>query len=143
MLKVRFVIDIAMAIAWLLTLKYKLLWAGHEYVGVLLFALFILHIILNYRWFANLGKGTYNNARKLRTFINFALLISMIAVILTAPFIARAADTGFNTGLTRASYKLFKGIHKGAGKLGFALMVVHMFMHMAFFKNILRIGKAK
>ena len=143
MLKFRVFIDMAMAICWLLTLKYKMLWAGHEYVGAALFVLFIIHMILNRRWFANLGKGTYNKARTIRTILNLLLVGAMLITLLTAPFIARAVDTGLNAGLTRTSYKLLKGLHKGAGKFGFALMVAHMFFHAAFFKNILGVGKAK
>ncbi len=141
MLKVRFVIDIAMAICWFLTLKYKLLWAGHEYVGMLLFVLFIIHIVLNRRWFANLGKGTYNRARTLRTVINIGLLVTMITVIFSAPFIARTFEIGAKGYLSWPVLKMLEGLHKGAGKLGCALMVVHMFLHIPFFKNILRKGK--
>ena len=142
MLFIRFVIDIAMVITWALTLKYKMLWAGHEYVGAALFILFILHMLLNWRWFASLGKGTYNTSRIIRTVVNLGLLVAMVAALTTAPFIARAVDTGVNGNMTRATYKVFEGIHKAGGKLGFGLMIVHMFMHIPFFKNIFKKRKA-
>lgn len=138
MLYFRFVIDIAMFVAWALTLKYKMLWAGHEYVGVALFILFVLHMLLNWRWFTGLGKGTYNKTRIIRTIVNVGLLVAMLVTIVTAPFIARAIETGVNGNLPRATYKMLEGIHKAGGKLGFGLVVVHMFLHIPFFKNIFR-----
>lgn len=138
MLTLRIIIDVMMAITWLLTLEYKILgMALHEYVGLTLFACFIVHILLNWRWFANLTKGTYNTTRLLRTTANLALIVCIIVVIATVPFVSRVVYTDLSGSLPLGVWKLIKGLHKGAGKLGFVLLVLHVFFHWTYLRNVL------
>lgn len=51
----KIVVDIAMTIALLLLMTYELIGqAAHEWVGIGMFALFVLHHILNGKWSKNL-----------------------------------------------------------------------------------------
>ena len=56
--KLRIMIDISMIIALLLLMPYSLLGeAAHEWIGLAMFVLFILHHKLNIGWIKNLRKG--------------------------------------------------------------------------------------
>lgn len=60
-------IDIAMTVALLLLMTYSLISeALHEWIGVGMLVLFILHHILNGRWSRSVLKGRYNIVRVLR-----------------------------------------------------------------------------
>lgn len=56
---VKLIIDIAMYLIFV-ALMQEHLWDGlHEWLGIALFALFIAHTILNFRWYQSLFKGKY------------------------------------------------------------------------------------
>ena len=56
---VKLIIDIAMYLIFV-ALMQEHLWDGlHEWLGITLFALFIAHTILNFRWYQSLFKGKY------------------------------------------------------------------------------------
>lgn len=62
---VKLIIDIAMHLIFV-ALMQEHLWDGlHEWLGITLFALFIAHTILNFRWYQSLFKGKYTPARQL------------------------------------------------------------------------------
>lgn len=48
--------------------------AVHEYSGMALTTLVIVHIIFNRKWFKALGKGKYNGHRMFQTILNISLL---------------------------------------------------------------------
>ena len=50
----------------------------HEWIGAGMLVLFLLHNILNIRWYRGLTKGKYAALRILRTVINFSILAAML-----------------------------------------------------------------
>ena len=53
-------VDIGMTIALLLLMPYELVGqAAHEWIGIGIFILFIVHHILNWKWSRNSLKGKY------------------------------------------------------------------------------------
>ena len=62
---VKLIIDIAMYLIFV-ALMQEHLWDGlHEWLGITLFALFIAHTILNFRWYQSLFNGKYTPTRQL------------------------------------------------------------------------------
>lgn len=64
--------------------EFSLSGLAHEILEITLFILFILHNILNYRFFTSLFKGKYSLNRIIRTTINILLLASMIITIISS-----------------------------------------------------------
>ena len=64
--------------------EFSLSGLAHEILEITLFILFILHSILNYRFFTSLFKGKYSLNRIIRTTINILLLASMIITIISS-----------------------------------------------------------
>ena len=64
--------------------EFSLSGLAHEILEITLFILFILHNILNYRFFTSLFKGKYSLKRIIRTTINILLLASMIITIISS-----------------------------------------------------------
>ena len=114
---VRNIINIAMPIMMITLMAYQLIGkAYHEYAGTVLFIIFIIHNILNIKWYSNLFKGSYTPYRILSTIINILLLITMA---------------------------ISRLIHLSASHLGFILVSIHMGMHLGIFlpKNTNNIKK--
>ena len=66
---VKLIIDIAMYLIFV-ALMQEHLWDGlHEWLGIALFTLFIVHTILNFRWYQSLFKGKYTPTRQLFHFL--------------------------------------------------------------------------
>ena len=63
-MKWKIAVDILMTLALLVLMSYGMAGeAVHEWTGMGMFVLFILHHILNRSWTANLGKGRYTSFR--------------------------------------------------------------------------------
>ena len=61
---VKILIDIGMTICLLLLMPYSLLSeTAHEWIGMVMLLLFILHHILNHKWLTSISKGKYNAFR--------------------------------------------------------------------------------
>ena len=62
--KIRLMIDISMTVLLPFLMAYSLIGeAFHEVVGTAIFVLFIVHHLLNRRWYGALFKGKYNARR--------------------------------------------------------------------------------
>ena len=62
---------------------------AHEVSGLLLTALFLLHNILNFRWYKALFRGEYNAARILWTAVNFGLLTMFLICVFSGAAVSR------------------------------------------------------
>jgi len=122
----RLSIDTAMLVLMLLQMTYQL--TGnllHELFGILTFILFIVHHILNLRWYKALAKGKYDIRRILNTTINMLLLAVMIILMVTSIMISRDifALLGIKIGFIARQFHTF------AANWGLVLMSVHLGMH--------------
>ena len=88
--RVKLIIDIAMAALLPLLMAYSLIGERfHEIAGSLMLILFIVHHILNRKWFGAIIKGKYHIKRVFRTVINLLLLIFMILQPLTGILLSK------------------------------------------------------
>ena len=53
----------------------------HEWAGILLFVVVLIHLIQNRKWFKTLIKGKYNSNRLITTIIDLTLIILLISII--------------------------------------------------------------
>lgn len=75
---VKLIIDIAMYLIFV-ALMQEHLWDGlHEWLGIARFTLFIVHTILNFRWYQSLFKGKYTPTRTTSAVINIVLFAAML-----------------------------------------------------------------
>ena len=120
-------IDAAMLILLPLLMAYSLVGeAAHEWLGIAMFALFVLHHIINFAWLKTLFKGRYSAYRIYMTVINVLLLAVMLMLpvsgIMMSKHIFRISGVG---GLSFA-----RTVHLLASYWGFILMSVHAGNHI-------------
>ena len=73
----RRIVDAAMTVVLLFLMAYQVTGeAAHEWIGISMTTLVIVHQILNRRWYGTLLKGKYKAFRVLQTGINILLLMS-------------------------------------------------------------------
>lgn len=127
---VRICLDVAMFVLFLLLMEQHLIPdAAHEWLGISLFVLFLIHNALNYRWYAALFNGRYNALRAVQTAIDFALWLSMIGCFISSLMIS---GTVF-AGLTVPGARYGADIHMVSTAWAFVLMSLHLGLHWAHF----------
>lgn len=122
---IRRIVDISMTIILLCLMSFQMTGeALHEWVGIGMTAVLIIHHILNRKWYPALFKGKYNAYRIITTVINMLLLLSIaltsfcgMSMSSTAvPFLYGMADMVFarttHLALSYWSYILM-GLHIG------------------------------
>lgn len=125
--RLRPVIDIIMTISMPVLMAYELAGAAlHEYLGIAVFILFVVHHALNFGWIRGIVKGRYSVVRLLNLAVNLLLLVIMfllpISGIMMSKYIFTFLD--FDTGIAMA-----RAIHLLASYWGFLLMSLHIGFH--------------
>ena len=124
---IKIVIDIIMTFALLLLMGYQF-WgeAIHEWVGVVMFVLFILHHILNQNWHKNIAKGKYTPLRTLQLVIDLLLFADMLLLIYSGVVISK---TVFSFLPINGGLALARRMHILGSYWGFILMSLHIGLH--------------
>lgn len=132
-LTIKIAADIAMIVLFLFLMGYHLFEnVSHEWFGASVFALFLLHNALNYRWYKNLFKGKYTAVRIFQTAVNFLLWVAMLLNIASAVMLSRNVFRFL--GLSNGS--VGRKMHLAATIWAFLLVCVHFGMHFRMFIGI-------
>lgn len=130
---IKIIVDILMSVILILLMAYSLVGeAAHEWLGIELFALFILHHILNNRWSRNVFKGKYTPFRIWQTVLVFLSLSSMTGSAISGIVISRHALTflPINGGTSWA-----RTLHILSGYWGFVFISLHIGLHWGAMMN--------
>ena len=124
------IIDAAMYILFLLLMgQYALNDAPHEWIGISVGVLFIVHNVLNYKWYRSLVKGKYNTMRIIQLAVNILLLSAMILCMISGIIVSRHI---FAVGSGKA-IELGRHMHLVATSWAFVLMNIHLGSHWQMF----------
>lgn len=125
--KLKIGVDLLMTASLLLLMAYELVGqAAHEWIGTGMFLLFLLHNLLNRRWYGSLLKGKYTPYRILQT--------ALVALVLAAMLIQAASGIVLSRHLftflpIRGGARLARTLHMLGGYWGFLLMSLHLGLH--------------
>ena len=126
--KIKTAADILMTAALPVLMCYSIVGeTAHEIIGVAMFALFILHHILNFGWTKAVFKGKYPPKRIVGTIINAAVLICMLGLMYSSLLISKHIFTFLNLGGAMTA----RTIHLLCAYWGLVLMSVHLGMHIS------------
>ena len=126
MRKSRLALDIIMSLLLVLQMLYLLIGeVYHEWAGLALTALFIIHNVLNRLWYKVIFKGRYTKRRILSTAINAACAISIIALAVSGISMARHSMAAplLPMGVARI-------LHMAAAYWGYVFISLHAGLHM-------------
>ena len=99
---------------------------AHEYLGIGMFLLFVIHHILNIAWWKNLIRGKYTPIRIVGTVLNFVLVIIMLALPISGMILSRHVFRFLHFGGAATA----RTVHLMASYWGLVLMSFHAGMHV-------------
>lgn len=123
----KIVIDMIMTVLLLFLMARQLTGDfAHEWLGAAMFVLWIAHHILNRSWYSHLFKGKYTPVRILQTVTNFAVLLSMLGLMVSGIILSREvfAFLPISGGIALA-----RSLHVLSAFWGFVLMALHLGLH--------------
>ena len=122
----KIITDLFMTALLLLLMAYSLIGeAAHEWLGIAIFGLFILHHVLNLKWCRNLFRGKYPLIRILQTALALSVFLcmagSMISGILLSRYVFRLDIHSFSAVL--------RTVHMLSAYWGFVFLSLHLGLH--------------
>lgn len=138
---VKRVLDIALTITLLLLMSFQVTKQfAHEWLGVAMLVLTILHQILNRRFYTALFKGKYTPVRVLQLVVNVLLLLSFFCTAASGMMMSRYAAPFLN-GIVKASFT--RQVHVALSHWSFVLMGLHLGLHLGIVASSLKNRSAK
>lgn len=124
---VKICVDVAMTVGLLFLMGYHL-WGdtAHEWAGAGIFLLFILHHILNWRWWRGLFKGRYTAVRTLQVGIDLLTLAAMLGLMVSSVILSNEVFAFLHI---RGHMSFARRLHMAAAYWGFLLMAAHLGLH--------------
>lgn len=120
-------VDIGMTICLFLLMTYELIGqVAHEWIGIGIFLLFMLHHILNWSFSRNLFKGKYSGLRIVQTAIAVLVLGSMVGSMVSGIILSRHALSFLPIQGGRA---FARNLHMLSAYWGFVFMSFHLGLH--------------
>ena len=121
------VVDVALTVTLLLLTAFQVTQQlAHEWLGIAMFALTIVHQILNRRYYAAIFKGKYSPLRAFQLIVNVLLLLSFVCTALSGMMMSRFA-TPFMNGILPSS--IVRQGHLAMSHWSFVLMGLHLGLH--------------
>lgn len=128
--------DVGMTILLLLLMAYELIGqAVHEWIGIGIFVLFLLHHILNSRWSRSILKGKYTLLRIWQTALVVAVLLAMIGSMVSGVILSRHALSFLPIHGGRS---FARKLHMLSAYWGFVFMSLHLGLHWSMILGIVK-----
>ena len=122
------IVDVCMTVLLLCLMAYQVTGeALHEWIGIGMTVLVIIHQLLNRKWYGALFKGKYNPYRIITTVVNIALLLSFAVTAFCGMSMSGHA-VPFLYGMTKVSFA--RRMHLSMSHWAFVLMGLHLGMHV-------------
>lgn len=130
------IIDFTMTAMLPVLMAYELVGeAAHEWVGLAMVLLFILHHILNHKWHQTLLKGHYSSTRIFGTVIDMLLCVVMICLPVSGIMMSKHV---FVFLPINSSTSLARTMHLLVSYWGFVLMSIHLGLHWGMLMGVAR-----
>ena len=135
-LKIKIAVDAAMSVSMLLLMAYGLVGeAAHEWIGMGMFALSVVHHILNRKWLLAVGKGKYTPIRVLQTALVGIIFLSMFGSMISGVVLSRYVFAFFPK---HGGYELAQQVHILCAYWGFVCMSLHLGFHWSMMLAMVR-----
>jgi hypothetical protein len=122
------IVDISMSALLLCLMAFQVTGEqAHEWLGMGMTTLVIVHQILNRKWYGVFFKGKYNRYRTLQTAVNVLLLLSFALTAFSGMSMSGYA-VPFLYGMAKVS--LARRIHLSMSHWAFVLMGLHIGLHV-------------
>lgn len=119
-------LDLLMLVFLITFVKAKMISLSyHEIGGLIIGAVFVIHIVLNWQWVKNIAKVLFSSKLKARNklmfWFNVLIFISMLTIIITGLFISEILFPGL-----RVEGFAMRPLHEGMSYLALTLVGLHI-----------------
>ena len=122
------IVDAAMTVLLLFLMTFQVTGEmAHEWIGMGMTVLVIIHQILNRKWYAAIFRGKYNPYRSVTTILNILLLLSFALTAFCGMSMSGYA-VPFLYGMAPVSFA--RRMHLSMSHWAFVLMGLHLGMHI-------------
>lgn len=123
----RLIINCLMIVLFLLLMAYELIGKSiHEWIGICLFLLVLIHHLMNRMWFWSIAKGKYTPYRILQTLVVLASAICILGSITSGIMISR---TVFSSLPIHGGHSFARILHLLSAYWGFLIASLHIGLH--------------
>ena len=130
--KFRIILDIVMTCLFIILMGYYVTDNEvHEILGTITFVLFIIHHILNIKWYKSIFKGKHSFQRTFHIILNLLLFIVMLGMMVSGIMISANVFSFLDIPTTMFGRRL----HMLSTSWGFVLMAIHVGLHITSFMN--------
>ena len=124
---VKISVDLAMTAAMMLLMTYLLIGEEtHEWIGIVMFVLFVTHHWLNRAWSRNILRGKYHVHRFCQTMIVFLILLCMLGSMISGMILSQYVFAALNI---HKGMEWARTIHMLCAYWGYVLMGLHLGFH--------------
>ena len=141
---IKMLVDALMSLALLFLMGYQF-WGdlAHEWVGAAMFALFIVHHILNGNWYKTLFRGSCTLFRMTQILLDLAVFAAMICLMISGTLLSNHVFAFLHL---QGGIAIARLLHMASSYWGFVVMALHLGMHWGIFaslaRNIFRMGNS-
>lgn len=133
---IKIAVDFGMTAVLVFLMTYELIGqATHEWLGVTMFVLFIVHHVLNRKWIQNIFKGHYTASRTLQTVFVICILFMMLGSMVSGIVLSQ---TVFSFLQIHGGSFLARKLHMVCAYSGYILMSVHFGLHWGMMIGIVK-----
>ena len=130
------IVDAALMVTLLLLMAFQVTeQLAHEWLGITMFVLTIVHQVLNRKYYAAIFKGKYSPLRIFQLIVNILLLLTFVCTALSGMMMSRFA-TPFMNGILPSS--IVRQGHLALSHWSFVLMGLHLGLHFGIVMSKLR-----
>ena len=127
MKRFRMILDVVMTLLFIILMGYYATENEvHEILGTITFILFIIHHVLNIKWYKSIFKGKHNFQRTFHIILNLLLLIAMVGMMVSGIMISADVFAFLDIPTTMFGRRL----HMLSTSWGFVLMAIHVGLHI-------------
>lgn len=123
----KWITDLAMAVLLLLLMAYSLVGEVlHEWMGIAMLVLFVLHQIWNRTWYKSIGRGGLSLYRAVRTALNLLLFAVVLGMLLSGLILSQHI---LDFQPLQRGETIARTLHLPLAYWGFLLMSLHLGLH--------------
>ena len=127
MKRFRMILDVVMTLLFIILMGYYATENEvHEILGTITFILFVIHHVLNIKWYKSIFKGKHNFQRTFHIILNLLLLIAMVGMMVSEIMISADVFAFLDIPTTMFGRRL----HMLSTSWGFVLMAIHVGLHI-------------
>nr|WP_294492900.1 DUF4405 domain-containing protein [uncultured Mediterraneibacter sp.] len=123
----KIVVDVIMTVLLMLLMAFELIGrTAHEWLGTVMFVMFVVHHVLNRKWTGHLLKGKYTPSRIFQTVIVVLVLLCILFSVISGIVLSRYVFDFLSIGGGRSWARI---LHMVGAYWGFVFMSLHLGLH--------------